>query len=240
MKRRPVIAGNWKMNGTRAAAAALSASIKPMEHVDIVLCPPFVHLTGLSGTCAVGAQDVSVNNDGAYTGEISAAMLVDLGCKYVIVGHSERRQYHGETDKIVAQKAAKAIESGLIPIICVGESRAQREGGETAQVIETQVAGSIPAAATGKNIVVAYEPVWAIGTGLVASIDQIAEVHGQIRGLLENRLADGEILRIIYGGSVKPDNAKEILGLADVDGALVGGASLKAESFLEIAKSVQV
>jgi len=228
------------MNGTRDSAARLSAAIKPVADIDIVLCPPFIHLSAASGTCLLGAQDVSVQNDGAYTGDISAAMLKDMGCQYVIVGHSERRQHHAETDKIVADKATKAIESGLIPIICVGESKEQREGGLTKQVIETQVAGSVPSSATGKTIVIAYEPVWAIGTGLVASLDQIAEVHGQVRELLEKQLADGADLRIIYGGSVKPDNAREILGLADVDGALVGGASLKPESFLEIVRSVQV
>lgn len=240
MKRTPFVAGNWKMNGTREGAVKLSAAIKPQNGIDVVLCPPFPHISVLVGTCAIGAQDVSAHDEGAYTGEVSAGMLADMGCKYAIVGHSERRQYHNETDALVCAKAAKAIGAGLIPIICVGETRAEREAGQTAKVIETQIAGSIPPSATGANIVVAYEPVWAIGTGLVATTDQIAEVHGQIRALLENRLADGAVLRIIYGGSVKPDNAAEILGLADVDGALVGGASLKAESFLEIIKAVKV
>ncbi len=226
------------MNGTRANAAALSSAIKPVPNADIVLCAPFVHLSAVTGTCAVGAQDVSQRRDGAFTGDISAEMLVDMGCKYVIVGHSERREYHGESDALIADKAARAIEAGLVPIICVGETRAQREGGQTASVIAAQVAAAIPATATGVNCVVAYEPVWAIGTGLVATTAQIAEVHAQIRGLLENRLAEGPQLRIIYGGSVKPDNAAEILGLEDVDGALVGGASLKAESFVEIIKAV--
>jgi triosephosphate isomerase len=167
-------------------------------------------------------------------------MLKDLGCQYVIVGHSERRQNHRETDAMVAAKATKAIETGLIPIICIGETREQREGGQTQSVIASQITGSIPSSATGRNIVVAYEPVWAIGTGLVASLDQIAEVHGQVRDALEKRLAEGENLRIIYGGSVKPDNARDIMGLKDVDGALVGGASLKAESFVEIIRAVKV
>jgi triosephosphate isomerase len=240
MKRTPFIAGNWKMNGTREQAAKLSAAIKPQAGVDVVLCPPFLHISAIVGTCAIGAQDVSDRDDGAFTGDVSAKMLADMGCRYVIVGHSERRQYHRETDALVSAKAAKAMEAGLIPIICVGETKAEREAGLTEAVIETQIAGSVPAGATGQNIVIAYEPVWAIGTGLVASIDQIAQVHAQIRGLLEKRLADGGILRIIYGGSVKADNAAEILGLDDVDGALVGGASLKAESFVEIIRAVKV
>lgn len=239
MKRRPLIAANWKMNGTRSGAAALSAAIKPVPYADIVLCPPFAHLSAMSGTCFLGAQDLSPQNDGAYTGDISAPMLKDMGCAYVIVGHSERRQHHGETDSLVAAKAAKAIDSGLIPIICVGETLKERETNHTRDVIKRQIKDSVPAAATGQNIVIAYEPVWAIGTGLTPTMPQIAEVHGQIRGLLQNKLAQSHVLRIIYGGSVKPDNAKDILGLDDVDGALVGGASLKAESFVAIIKSLE-
>lgn len=237
MKRRPLIAGNWKMNGTLATAKALAVAIPTFDNVDVVLCPPFPHLSAVSGHL-LGAQDVSAQDDGAHTGDVSVSMAKDMGCTYAIVGHSERRQNHAETDALIARKAAKCLERGVIPIICVGETRGEREGGQTNQVIATQIAGSIPPGATGKTIVIAYEPVWAIGTGLVATTEQVAEVHGQIRSLLEKRLADGGDLRIIYGGSVKPDNAKEILALKDVDGALVGGASLKAESFVEIIKAI--
>lgn len=245
MKRRPLIAGNWKMNGSRKGASVLAQSIHDGlsgARADVALCPPFVYLDAAMEASlpmlAYGAQDVSAHDDGAYTGEISAAMLADMGCKYVIVGHSERRQYHGEVDTLIAAKAGKAIASGVVPIICVGETLAQREAGLTAEVIAAQIAASVPEAATGANIVIAYEPVWAIGTGLTATTAQISEVHAQIRGLLEKRLADGGVLRIIYGGSVKAENAREILALADVDGALVGGASLKAESFLAIINAV--
>ncbi|MBU6235905.1 MAG: triose-phosphate isomerase [Alphaproteobacteria bacterium] len=247
MKRRPFIAGNWKMNGTLAAADALAAAVSAgvgASGPEVAVCPPFLHLAAakakLANGVALGAQDVSLRGDGAFTGEISAPMLADMGCKYVIVGHSERRQYFEETDHTVAAKATKAMEAGVIPIICVGETLAQRQTGQTEMVIESQLAGSVPAHATGQNVVIAYEPVWAIGTGQVATVAQIAEVHAQIRANLEKRLADAGVLRIIYGGSVKPENASEILSLADVDGALVGGASLKAESFLAIVNAVKV
>lgn len=239
MKRRPLIAANWKMNGTRETARSLAKAVQGSFTAEVVLCPPFVHL-GLIEADIMGAQDVSVHDDGAYTGEVSAAMLADMGCKYVIVGHSERRQYFEETDHLIAQKAAKVLVSGMIPVICIGETLAQRQTGQTAMVIESQLAGSLPVGATGQNIVIAYEPVWAIGTGQVATTAQIAEVHQQIRENLENRLAEAQHLRIIYGGSVKPDNAAEILSLDHVDGALVGGASLKADSFLAIVNSVKV
>jgi triosephosphate isomerase len=238
MKRRPLIAGNWKMNGTRDAASRLSAAIRPEPGLDVVLCPPYPHISAVMGTCFVGAQDVSERADGAFTGDVSAAMLADMGCRYVIVGHSERRQYHAESDALVRAKARAAIGAGLIPIICVGETKDQREGGQTEDVIARQIEGATPLDTA--HFVVAYEPVWAIGTGLVATTAQIAQVHAQIRGLLQKRLAGGADIRIIYGGSVKPDNASEILGLEDVDGALVGGASLKAESFVEIIKAVRV
>jgi triosephosphate isomerase len=202
-----------------------------------VLCPPFVYLAAAAGILGdgpvlYGAQDCSDQDNGAFTGDISATMLGQLGCKYVILGHSERRQYHCETDAEVKAKATKAIEKGLKVIICVGETLGQREAGQTMDVIKTQLKGAIPETATVQNTVIAYEPVWAIGTGLVASVDQIAEVHGEIR---KNTLDLGDGLRVIYGGSVKPDNAQDILSLDDVDGALVGGASLKGKDFLEIA-----
>jgi triosephosphate isomerase (TIM) len=243
MKRRSFIAGNWKMNGTRQSVAALLSALQaqPFDNtIEIAVFPPFVHLEAVASSGLVfGAQDVSINDNGAYTGEISANMLADMACKYVIIGHSERRQYHGESNEMVAAKAAKAIEAGLTPIICIGETLAQRQAGETASVIESQLAACIPANATGSNSVMAYEPVWAIGTGLTATTAQISEVHAQIRGILEKKLAEPAFLRIIYGGSVKPDNAQDILALADVDGALVGGASLKADQFLAIAKAAK-
>ncbi len=233
------------MNGTLAGAVQLTQAVCAQAAglaAEIALCPPYLHLEtvrqNISAGVALGAQDVSINAEGAYTGEISAPMLAEIGCKYVIVGHSERRQYHEETDQMVAGKATKAMEKGLIPIICIGETLAQRQTGQTEMVIESQLSGSIPSNATGQSIVVAYEPVWAIGTGQVATIAQIAEVHAQIRANLEKRLAEGGLLRIIYGGSVKPENASDILSLEDVDGALVGGASLKAESFMAIVKAV--
>lgn len=250
MKRRTLIAGNWKMNGTRQAAVALAESVarsagEARASVELALCPPFVHLEAVGGALSgagveLGAQDVSRHpHDGACTGEISAPMLADMGCRYVIVGHSERRQYHGETDEIIAAKAAQAMECGVIPIICVGETLDQRQAGQTAAVIESQVGAAVPSPAAGGDLVVAYEPVWAIGTGLTASAAQIEDVHAQIRALLEKRLAEPAHLRIIYGGSVKPENAGEILSLANVDGALVGGASLKAETFLAIAQAAK-
>lgn len=241
VKRRALIAGNWKMNGSLSGAAHLAAALTASDGADMAVCPPFPHLVAVSGALkgiALGAQDVSEKDDGAVTGDISAAMLADIGCAFVIVGHSERRLFHTESDALVCAKAAKAIENGIIPIICVGETLAQREAGQTEAVIAQQIAGSVPHGASGLNIVIAYEPVWAIGTGLTASLAQISEVHGQIRGLLEKRLADGPHLRVIYGGSVKAENAADILGLEDVDGALVGGASLKAESFIMIANAV--
>ncbi|NBX65668.1 MAG: triose-phosphate isomerase [Proteobacteria bacterium] len=243
LKRRPLIAGNWKMNGTSGGATVLVAGLSaaaPDISAELAVCPPFVHIESVRKAISVislGAQDVSFHDDGAFTGEISASMLADMGCRYVIVGHSERRQHHAEQDQIIAAKASKAMQAGLIPIICVGETLAQRQTGQTEMIIELQLSGAVPRDATGKSIVIAYEPVWAIGTGQVATTAQIAEVHAQIRENLQKRLAEPDYLRIIYGGSVKPENASEILSLADVDGALVGGASLKAESFLAIAKA---
>jgi triosephosphate isomerase len=243
MKRRSLVAGNWKMHGTREGAVALVSQIKAhaLENtVEIAVFPPFVHLECMKAAgITFGAQDMSAQADGAYTGDVSASMLADMGCTYVIIGHSERRQYYGETNQTVHAKAVKAIESGLLPIICIGETLAQRQADETASVIESQIAACIPINATGQNIVIAYEPVWAIGTGLTATTAQISEVHAQIRGLLEKKLAEAAFLRIIYGGSVKPDNAQDILALQDVDGALVGGASLKADQFLAIAKAAK-
>ena len=207
---------------------------------EIAIFPPYIYLAAASAVLKkshvfYGAQDCSDRDNGAFTGDISAKMLRELGCSYVILGHSERRQHHGETNAQIAAKAAKAIENDLIPIICVGETLEDREAGKTMAVIKKQLENAVPAISTGENTVIAYEPVWAIGTGLVATTEQIAGVHAEIRKNLQNRLAQGEALRVIYGGSVKPDNAQDILCLEDVDGALIGGASLKGKDFLEIA-----
>jgi len=210
------------------------------SYAEAVVCPPAIYLVAASAVLqnsfvALGGQDCSEKENGALTGDISATMLAEVGCKYVILGHSERRQFHGETDELIKAKAAKAVEKGLIPIICIGETLEERQAGKTLEVIKTQLDSAIPDDVDGEDIVIAYEPVWAIGTGLVATTEQIAEVHKEIRQNLQNRLAKGEALRVIYGGSVKPDNAQDILSLEDVDGALVGGASLKGKDFLEIA-----
>lgn len=264
LKRRKLIAGNWKMNLNSVEATELAAAIResltqnPVD-VDVLLCPAFVHLEAV---CAemdelweaqhealeadepvpevrlyVGAQDCSAQSNGAYTGDVSADMLSDVGCVAVVLGHSERRQYHAESDAVVASKVEAAWGQELLPIICVGETLEEREAGKTMDVIAKQLAGSVPVGADEDNIVIAYEPVWAIGTGKVATPQQISEVHTFIRANLENRLAKVDELRIIYGGSVKADNAAEILTLDNVDGALVGGASLKADSFLAIARA---
>ncbi|GAB5402540.1 MAG: triose-phosphate isomerase [Aureliella sp.] len=210
--------------------------------VDVAVCPPGVYLhdvgAALSGSSiALGAQNMSDKAEGAFTGEVSAAMLSDLGCKYVILGHSERRQLFGETDASVNLKLAAALAGNLTPIVCVGETLEEREGGTTADVIATQVRGSLAGltAEQAGGIVIAYEPVWAIGTGKTASPEQAEEVHAQIRGLLTELFGDvAESIRIQYGGSVKPDNAAELLSKPNIDGALVGGASLKADSFAAI------
>jgi triosephosphate isomerase len=240
---RPLVAGNWKMNG-------LSGSLGEFEKIvagagrlagkaDLMVCPPFTligRFAGAAGTVAVGGQDCHPAASGAHTGDIAAEMLADAGAKAVIVGHSERRADHGESDALVRVKVQAAWRARLMAIVCVGETRAQREAGETLKVVGTQLAGSLPDGATGENLVVAYEPVWAIGTGLTPTAADVAEVHGFIRRTLAERFgAEGAKIRILYGGSVKPSNARELLSVTDVNGALVGGASLKADDFLAIA-----
>lgn len=235
------------MNGTvaeaRARAEALvSQLLTQRPPCDLAICPPFVHLGAVGGAVkghgiALGAQDCSVYDNGAYTGDVSASMLTDLGCTYTILGHSERRQYFGETDATVLLKARRVMTHHIVPIICVGETLEERKSGQTLKVVTRQLEQGLPEAARGDAVVIAYEPVWAIGTGLTASVDEIAEVHGTIRKLMNSRLAEAGLLRIIYGGSVKPDNAGEILAIPDVDGALVGGASLLPASFLGIAQA---
>ena len=243
---RPLVAGNWKMNGLTASLAELKAMREAVDAgkagaAELAVCPPATLLAQAAwalkgGKVSLGAQDCHAKDSGAFTGDIAAPMIKDAGAQYVIVGHSERRQYHGETDAAVKAKAEAALKSGLTAIVCVGETRAEREAGKAIGVVSAQVRGSLPAGGAPETVVVAYEPVWAIGTGLTPTPADVAEVHAAIRKLLgEVYGAAGAKLRILYGGSVKPSNAKELLGLANVDGALVGGASLKAVDFMAIA-----
>lgn len=243
---KPLIAGNWKMNGVAAAGADLAAGIAAWQkaskaQADVLICPPFT-LLGLvvkavegSGVM-VGAQDCHYKESGAHTGDISAVQLRDIGCSHVILGHSERRADHGETDALIQAKAKAAHDAGLTAIVCVGETLAERESGRAFDVVRTQVKGAVPAGATADNTVIAYEPVWAIGTGLVASPEQAQEIHALIRSQLIELLgaAAAAGTRILYGGSMKPDNAQALLGLDDVNGGLIGGASLMVEDFTKI------
>ena len=249
MARRPLIAGNWKMfhggpTGVELATAIASDVDSVPETVDLVVAPPFTALGAVAyevdGTRVdVAAQNMHPKGDGAFTGEVSASMLLDAGCKWVILGHSERRQLFCEADGFVAEKVATALAVGLRPIICVGETLEEREANETVQVVFRQIDAVTDAIAGAVGVAaIAYEPVWAIGTGKVAGPEQAQEVHAAIRGRLAQRSADlAAQTRILYGGSVKPENAAGLLTCADVDGALVGGASLKAESFLAIARA---
>lgn len=237
---RKLAAGNWKMNGTLASLAELDALLGEDRDCEVLICPPatLIHpmVARIAGEAvAVGGQDCHADANGAHTGDLAAAQLADAGAEYVIVGHSERRTDHAEDDATVAAKAQAAHKAGLTAIVCVGETEAQRDGGETLDVIARQLAGSIPDGARAGNTVVAYEPVWAIGTGRTPDSAQIAEVHAAIRDALTARFADGGDFRLLYGGSVKPGNAAEIFAIPHVNGALVGGASLKAADFLEIA-----
>ncbi|MFZ5750393.1 MAG: triose-phosphate isomerase [Pseudomonadota bacterium] len=240
--RRKLAAGNWKMNGTKASLGEVAAlaALHPAPGCDILLCPPATLVAAMAeaarGTAvAVGGQDCHARPSGAHTGDIAAPMLKDAGATHVILGHSERRADHGETDAMVAAKAQAAHAADLVAVICVGETEAERDAGRTLAVIGTQLQGSVPEGATAVNTVIAYEPVWAIGTGRTPTLDQIAEVHGFLRDRLVARFgAEGQGMRLLYGGSVKPGNAAEIFAVADVDGALVGGASLKAADFSAI------
>ncbi len=244
--RRPLIAGNWKMNGLRRDAVeritALAARAEAHDPgCDMAVCPPAVLLHPLAdalegSVISLGGQDCHGAEAGAHTGDISAAMLADAGCRYVIVGHSERRADHGESDQQVRVKAEAAHGAGLTAIVCLGESTAMRDAGQALDVVERQLEHSLPAAADGDNTVIAYEPIWAIGTGRTPSVEQIAEVHGHLRRLLEER-RPGQGMRLLYGGSVKPSNARDILAVTDVDGALVGGASLAVDDFWAICQS---
>jgi triosephosphate isomerase (TIM) len=244
--RRPLVAGNWKMNGLRAALAEIDAiadgfDARLREKTDLLICPPATLLAAaaarLEGTdIALGGQDCHAEASGAHTGDLSAAMLADAGARFVIVGHSERRAEHGESDGLVLAKARAALAAGLTPIVCVGETRGEREAGKAESVVAAQIAGSVPPEAPPERLVVAYEPVWAIGTGLTPTPQDVARMHGFARQRID-ALGPGKggATRILYGGSVKPENAGELLRVSDVDGALVGGASLKAKDFLAIA-----
>ena len=244
---RPLVAGNWKMNGLRGAKEVLrqiQAGYTPglKAKVDLLVCPPatLVHLfarQAVGSRVAIGGQDCHAHESGAFTGDISPEMLADAGANYVIVGHSERRQYHAEKDADVCAKAAAAHRAGLTAIVCVGETRTERETGKTLQVVRRQLRGSVPAQSRSQNLVVAYEPVWAIGTGLTPTAADVAEVHALVRDELRRLVGKAEQgqVRILYGGSVKPTNAAELLSVENVNGALVGGASLVAADFLAIA-----
>ncbi|SMH29143.1 triose-phosphate isomerase [Maritimibacter sp. HL-12] len=245
--RRGLAAGNWKMNGTAASLGEVEAlkTAHTAPSVDILICPPATLLDRLSAVThgsaiATGGQDCHPAKAGAHTGDIAAAMITDAGGTHVILGHSERRADHQETDAQVCAKAKAALEGGLIAVICLGESLDEREAGQTLDVIGSQLAGSLPDGLTGATAVIAYEPIWAIGTGKIPTIEQITEVHDFIRADLVARFgAEGEAIRVLYGGSVKPANAAEIFAVANVDGALVGGASLKAEDFSPIISALE-
>ncbi len=243
---RKLAAGNWKMNGTSGQMAEVETLLSDVADtsVDVLICPPATLLDRLSGqtedsAIATGGQDCHFAENGAHTGDISAQMLVDAGATHVITGHSERRTDHGETDEMVASKTTAAQTAGLTVLVCIGETLAEREAGTTLDVVSTQIAGSVPDGSTAANTVIAYEPVWAIGTGKVPTVEQIAEVHTHIRGLLETRFGnEGTNMRVLYGGSVKASNATEIFAIPNVDGALVGGASLKAADFAPIVSAL--
>ncbi|MEI4486809.1 triose-phosphate isomerase [Frigidibacter sp. MR17.14] len=245
--RTKLAAGNWKMNGISAALAEIDALKIDFgaPGVEILVCPPATLVDRLSqrvqgSPVMVGGQDCHENETGAHTGDISARMLHDAGASHVIVGHSERRADHHETDAMVRAKTEAAIAADLVAVVCLGESEAERDAGETLAVIGRQLAGSLPDSATAATVVIAYEPIWAIGTGRTPTLDQIAEVHGYLRAELVRRFgAEGDAMRLLYGGSVKPANAAEIFAVPDVDGALVGGASLKAADFGGIIRALE-
>jgi triosephosphate isomerase len=243
---KPLVAGNWKMNGLRASLAEIAAIRDAAGkggagRAQVLVCPPATLIAAAADLCkgsavGIGAQDCAVEASGAHTGDISPEMLADAGAAFVIVGHSERRADHGESDEVVRAKAEAVLRAGITPIICVGETKAQREAAEMLPIVGGQLDGSVPRGVAGERLVIAYEPVWAIGTGLTPSVADVAEVHGFIRRHLSGIVASGaEKVRILYGGSVKPSNATELMGVADVDGALIGGASLKAADFMAIA-----
>lgn len=241
--RQPLVVGNWKMQGSLASVEALLGdlvSATPVAEVEVAVCPTYVHLAQAVGLCrlssvAVGAQDCSHVQSGACTGEVSPAMLAEIGCRWVILGHSERRQYQGESDVLIAAKLMSAAEAGLRPIVCVGETREQREAGAAQAVVSTQLEEALKGQANLAQLVLAYEPVWAIGTGLTATPEQAQQMHAFMRVCLADIAnVDSAATRILYGGSVKPDNAAQLFAQPDIDGALVGGAALVAADFLAI------
>ncbi|MEL6337999.1 MAG: triose-phosphate isomerase [Pseudomonadota bacterium] len=243
--RRPLAAGNWKMNGLGAARAELESLIERVRGTgaDVLICPPATLIAGFAAAASgsavgIGGQDCHAAEKGAHTGDLSAEMLADAGATAVILGHSERRADHGETDAVVRAKVEAAWRAGLMAILCVGETEAERDAGTTLDVVARQLEGSLPDGADAARLVVAYEPVWAIGTGRTPTLAEIAEVHDSLRARLTDRLgAEAEGVRLLYGGSVKPGNAAEILALENVDGGLVGGASLKATDFAAIVEA---
>ena len=243
---RPLVAGNWKMNGLRSSMAELEAMIAGASQVtgkvDLLVCPPATLVAAFSAKLAgfqgigIGGQDCHPEVSGAHTGDLSAEMLADAGASAVIVGHSERRADHGENDALVRQKAEAAWRAGLCAIVCIGETRSQRDAGQTLEICRTQLQGSLPEGGRADNLVVAYEPIWAIGTGSTPTVKDVEQIHKFIRETLCARFnGEGARMRILYGGSVKPSNARELMAVAHVNGALVGGASLKAADFLAIA-----
>lgn len=246
--RRPLVAGNWKMHGSRAAVRSFAARLDELlaggVAAEVAICPPFVYLDAAAaafagGAVSLGAQDVSVETgEGAYTGEVAAAMLADVGCRYVIVGHSERRHRYGESDAQVARKFCAVRDAGLVPILCIGETLAEREAGQTEQVIDTQLQAVFTAAKPDAAMVIAYEPVWAIGTGHAAGPGEAQAVHAHVRNILAAK--DGKLagsVRVLYGGSVKSANAADLFAQPDIDGFLVGGASLDADEFFNICRA---
>lgn len=248
---RKLIAGNWKMSLfggeaielTEGIRDAVSANESVTEGAELLVCPPYLYIgivqtvLGPESGVSVGGQDCAYTNNGAHTGDISAEMLADAGCEYVILGHSERRQNHEESDDLIAEKSEKALEQGLNVILCVGETEDERDAGKAEEVVAAQIDNANFEGADAEKITIAYEPVWAIGTGKTASVDDVKAMHGFIRSKLQEKLAYGSDIRILYGGSVKPENAKALLSVPNVDGALIGGASLKAESFMAIAEA---
>jgi triosephosphate isomerase (TIM) len=245
--RQQLVVGNWKMHGSRVANAELLAALlaaRPYT-ADVAVCAPFVFLTEVAATLAAsdirwGAQDVSAHEQGAYTGEVSAPMLHELGCRYTLVGHSERRAYHAESDALVAQKAQAALGRGVTPIVCVGETLAERDAGQTEAVVKRQLSAVIHQLAhCAAEMVVAYEPVWAIGTGRTATPEQAQAVHAVLRAQLQAATGHGERMKILYGGSVKADNAAQLFAQPDIDGGLIGGASLKAADFIAICRAAR-
>jgi triosephosphate isomerase len=248
MARRTLIAGNWKMNGLAADGVALARAVADgaatVATVELLICPPATLISRIAGALAgtavaVGGQDCHAQASGAHTGDVSAEMLADAGARYVILGHSERRADHGETDAAVRAKAEAAWRAGLTAIVCIGETLAEREAGRTLAVLEAQLKGSVPAKATAAGLVVAYEPVWAIGTGKTPTVAEVDAAHRHVRAVLASLMAGADAVRILYGGSMKPANAGELLAVADVDGGLIGGASLKAADFLAIAAAAK-